>query len=758
VIPANEYLILCGASKMDSLNSFGSVVGFSSFNLNNDEQSLTLTNESDEIIDFIQYSNTWYQNSEKESGGWSLEKIQADNICVTQQNWKASTNSSGGTPGKINSVYSEEIILPEILNVAILNDSVISVSFNQKMKEESLFNLLNYSVDNAIGNPKIVVISEDYQSIELLFENKFILGIDYQLTLDADLKNCIGQNLEPPLSFFLVLNKTAEYGDILINEIMANPSPSQGSVDAEYLELYNQSINPIKLDDWSLIIGNSHFYFSEISFPAKSYLILTHPDNIHLFNDLDNIIAVPSFSLANGGTNLILKNNKGQIIHYIQYNDNWYKDDFKSEGGWSLEMISTDYFCEQSMNWSASENPDGGTPGIENSIHNRYTNFQNPKIESIDIEGQNVLLLQFSKSMDSLALKNPTNYSVDNNFGLPMSITIFPPEYNLAQLYFTKSFTENTIYELNLNSSLIGCCGLELENLNKRFALPQEAEEGDIIINEILFDAWQADGEYVELFNRSNKIIDTRKLLFSRIDLNLYDTSFYSFQPNAGQFFPKEYLLLCKNKNSVLDTYYSENPDAIYEFAHFPLLPNTGGDILLSTTSNKYFIIDALHYSLEMHHHLLNNTHGVSLERLSPEIATNSINNWMSAAASVNHGTPAYQNSQFQINNNSEEEIQVTPEIFSPDSDGFDDVLQINYAFSESGYSLNLIIFNSQGQIINHLIKNELMGMSGQVFWDGTSEEGDKAAIGIYILYFEYFDLSGRVEKIKKTCVLGGKL
>ncbi|MCD6090820.1 MAG: lamin tail domain-containing protein, partial [Bacteroidales bacterium] len=210
---SGEYLILCNITNIPELEPYGSVAGFSSFSLLNSGQSLSLINEFSEIVDQVSYTDTWYQDSEKENGGWSLEKIQPDNICVNQQNWKASTNSSGGTPGEINSAFSDELILPEILNVAILNDSVISVIFNQKMQEESLLNLLNYSVDNAIGNPKSVSIREDYQYVELLFENKFVLGIDYQLTLNGDIQNCAEESLSGTLNFDLELSKIAEFAD-----------------------------------------------------------------------------------------------------------------------------------------------------------------------------------------------------------------------------------------------------------------------------------------------------------------------------------------------------------------------------------------------------------------------------------------------------------------------------------------------------------------------------------------------------------------
>jgi hypothetical protein len=55
-------------------------------------------------------------------------------------------------------------------------------------------------------------------------------------------------------------------------------------------------------------------------------------------------------------------------------------------------------------------------------------------------------------------------------------------------------------------------------------------------------------------------------------------------------------------------------------------------------------------------------------------------------------------------------------------------------------------------------VRNELLAASGTFFWDGISDEKEKARIGIYIIYFEAFDTKGKLKKYKKTCVLAGKL
>ena len=655
----------------------------------------------------------------------------------------------------VNHIY-KDTDAPVIENIEALNAKELRLYFNETLDPTSAETLQNYQIQESEQIPLSANLNPINPSeVSLIFSNDFPANQNLSLKI-SNIQDPAGNVLQNTYHNFFF--SKAYYGDVLINEIMVDPTPVQDLPDAEYLELFNQKDYVVSLNNWHLFIGSSDFQFPDIEIPAKSFLLLSHPDNLDYLSSYGNILPIPSFGLTNSGKALVLKNKSDQIIHYINYDDTWYKDDFKEDGGWSLEMISPDHFCEQAINWSASQNAKGGSPGSANSLSNLNPDYQTPKIKSLDLINQNTLSICFSKSMDSLSLKNLENYDVDNGIDKPMRVKIFAPDYNQAEIIFTNSFAENTIYQLTISPSLTGCCGSELQNFTEHFAIPQEAEFNDIIINEILFDAWLDDGEYVELYNRSDKVIDLRQLLFSRINADIYDTAYYSVQPNAGQIFPDEYLLLCKNKESVLDVYYSENPDMIYDFDNFPLLPNTEGQVLLSKASDKSAVIDMLSYNENMHHPLLNNTRGISLERLSPEGETSDLKNWQSAAANVNYGTPAYQNSQFQEKTDNEEIIQITPNIFSPDLDGFDDILQINYKFPESGNTINLIIYNARGQRIRYLVKNELAGLSGQFFWDGTTEEGDKAALGIYILYFEYFDLNGKVEKIKKTCVLGGKL
>lgn len=186
-----------------------------------------------------------------------------------------------------------------------------------------------------------------------------------------------------------------------------------------------------------------------------------------------------------------------------------------------------------------------------------------------------------------------------------------------------------------------------------------------------------------------------------------------------------------------------------------PTMSNESGTICISKDS---IVIDYFNYNEKMHFPLLNNVKGVSLERIHFDRPTTEKTNWHSASETAGFATPGYENSQFQIETITENEISISPELFSPNGDGYNDVVNVNLNFNKVGLLATILIFDSYGRIVKELIKNELISTSGTYSWDGINEERAKAAIGIYIIYIETVELNGTVNHYKKTCVLAAHL
>jgi flagellar hook assembly protein FlgD len=131
--------------------------------------------------------------------------------------------------------------------------------------------------------------------------------------------------------------------------------------------------------------------------------------------------------------------------------------------------------------------------------------------------------------------------------------------------------------------------------------------------------------------------------------------------------------------------------------------------------------------------------------------------NWTSASETVGFATSGMENSQlFRTSVNGQ--VILEPELFTPDTDGYHDQLHIIYKLPGGGWMGNIKIYSDRGIEIRRLLNNDWLGTEGSKAWDGTDDSGEKAPVGIYIVYFELFNAQGQTQLFKQTCVLGSKL
>lgn len=102
-------------------------------------------------------------------------------------------------------------------------------------------------------------------------------------------------------------------------------------------------------------------------------------------------------------------------------------------------------------------------------------------------------------------------------------------------------------------------------------------------------------------------------------------------------------------------------------------------------------------------------------------------------------------------------QLTVEPEVFSPDGDGYDDVTSIRYLFENTGNTLNIYIYNANGQMLRHLVKSSLIGQEGAVSWNGLDEQGRRVPVGIYVVHAEVFHLDGKTNVIRKAVVVASR-
>ena len=151
-----------------------------------------------------------------------------------------------------------------------------------------------------------------------------------------------------------------------------------------------------------------------------------------------------------------------------------------------------------------------------------------------------------------------------------------------------------------------------------------------------------------------------------------------------------------------------------------------------------------------MHYEMLASTEGVSLERIHFDAITQNPDSWKSASANAGFGTPGYQNSQYSEAQSSEEIFTITPEVFSPDDDGFDDYTEFYLKFNDNENRLTLMIYDRDGNLIKTIANNRLCGIEEHFLWDGISEKGNLAPPDIYIVKMEYWNAKGSRKVLRR--------
>lgn len=469
-----------------------------------------------------------------------------------------------------------------------------------------------------------------------------------------------------------------------------------------------------------------------------------------------SVIGVTSFpSLNNDGEILKLYSREGKIIHAIEYSSDWYRNDVKSDGGWSLEMIDTKNPCGGMNNWKASVAMKGGTPGSINSANAANPDELPPALLSTYTIDAGTIVAVFDESLDSLSAALLSNYTMDNNTGQPISVTPSPPLFKEVILKFSTSVAANTIYRLTV-SNISDCAGNIIGAFNTAAAgLPVAATSFDLIINEILFNPSPGGFDYIEIYNRSNKIINLQEIYLCNVTptANLTNTIPLSVSPKL--FFPGEYLAFTENIEWLRRNYFIKDQSRISQLASLPSMPDDEGHIAVIDRQGDR--IDDLQYDKQWHFALIDNDDGISLERINYNDSTQNKNNWTSAASTSRFGSPGYQNSQFRADLSAQGQITVFPKVCSPDNSGTDDFIAIKCQLTEPGFVINITIFDHMGRPVRHLARNATAGMTALFNWDGLDDIQKKLPVGHYIILTEIVNLRGKTKKFKNVVTLAAK-
>lgn len=366
-----------------------------------------------------------------------------------------------------------------------------------------------------------------------------------------------------------------------------------------------------------------------------------------------------------------------------------------------------------------------------------------PNLLEVSVAGSNSLLVTFDEKVDVSSAESVANYIVDNDIGTPTSATA---DGSKVFMTFDQDFISGIDYTLMVNA---------VEDLNGNIIMPTSAaffvtvapSDGDLKISEILFDPYSGGQDFVEIYNDSEKYINLNGLVISNEDNGQSQNITEDIVILPGQ-----YLCFTEDKDFLIETYPSAVAEQIY-LADLPAWNNDSGNVNINH-SNATDIIDQYDYSEDFHFVLIDDTEGVSLERISFDIDAQTMDNFVSASSTSGFATPGRENSNRINNINSEVEFSLSSKTFSPNSDGDEDFLIINYNLDKPGYVANIKIFDDEGFERRILSSNALLSTDGFLIWDGTDADGNVSEIGMYIIIGELFHPDGETKNFKMVTVL----
>ncbi|MEA3452397.1 MAG: lamin tail domain-containing protein [Bacteroidota bacterium] len=327
------------------------------------------------------------------------------------------------------------------VSVSSISTTEINVIFSKDVDETIAEDINNYSIDNGIGTAISATLDAvDKTLVHLTFSTAMTNNQSYNLNIQniEDLNGNAITTADFPFTYH-----TVQEFDIVVNELMIDVYPEPvGLPENKYIELYNTSDFDIDLTDWTITIGtNSAKTFPAITIEAHGFVIICDSDVENFFDNYATVapILTESHLTSTIGKNILIKNSKDEKIYEFIYSTDWYNDDEKDDGGWSMERIDPNNICNQQNNWHASEDYRGGTPGAENSVFASNPDNTAPIVTFFITSTSEDIAIHFSEIVDESIAELPSSYLLNSSVN-PESVTVENDEYTIVNLHFASHF------------------------------------------------------------------------------------------------------------------------------------------------------------------------------------------------------------------------------------------------------------------------------------------------------------------------------
>lgn len=321
------------------------------------------------VIQTINYTDAWYNDPERNDGGYSLEYTGGEDASCNA-NWRASLDASGGTPGRTNSVTGMpgDDQAPAIVEVEI-DFTGITLTFDEPLDPAQVTADI-FQADNGLVIDEVLFLSD----LQIFLIADVVDGIIYTLTMLPDFSDCGGNFPAAALELQLAIPGIPVAGDVVINEVLFNPATG----GSDFLELYNCSEKAFQIRDWVLTntqsttsSGQRTISVSRLFLPGEYLTLTPEPEDIlAAFTQIEESLLIDQTlpTMGDDEGNITVTSASGVVLDAFDYNEDFHNSLLSPNDGVSLERLRQKATTQDPANWySAASSENFGTPTRANS-------------------------------------------------------------------------------------------------------------------------------------------------------------------------------------------------------------------------------------------------------------------------------------------------------------------------------------------------------------------------------------------------------
>ena len=652
--------------------------------------------------------------------------------------------------------FVRDTIPPRVTGWKIQNKNHIMLHFSESINSahrsgfqlapeensEIMFSPAHLKRDGMVPDSVSITDTTVHLFFAFMLPNREPLALSVSGVCDQE-GNCLGDTLVG------ILRNDAVWGDIVFNEIMCDPEPPVELSIGEYLELYNRSGYSIQLEGWKIKASDRIYTLTGSDFIDNENSILS----------AGRYVILKNIPLPNQGASLLLYSETEKLIHGTSYKIPFHGPEWKKEGGWSLESPDPDMVCNIFRLWQYSTDLSGGTPGRLNSTDTELHDREAPVFLYFGFEKDRMISLYYSEPVRicgdlSLVTGTENRQFVIEPGGIRAdSVKRILPLFDQLACYFPVDPATMGDFRI-IVPGVTDCKGNLSGELTLHAGGVSVPSAGSTLINEIMFDPADEAPEYIELYHPGPGYADLKDLSLDVVGETEAPGNYEALSRHSRIVQPGGFVVLTGSREILMDAYGLDISGEWVEMDAFESMPNNAGRIYLADRSGN--TVDMACYSESMHLEMIPDTRGISLERISPDLPGNDPGSWHSAASIEGYATPGRQNSQTISGSQIRDQLVLDPDVFSPDNDGYNDLLKIMTLTNDPGCVIRLWITDLTGGTVRELANNHVAGSETFYIWDGTRDNGQMAEEGIYVVHLRgYQPASGaRWSKRAATAVI----